>query len=50
MPKIAEAIAAIERFAPLSLQEEYDNSGLQYGSPSAELTGITVITPRSFIL
>lgn len=42
MPKIAEAIAAIERFAPLSLQEEYDNSGLQYGSPSAELTGITV--------
>lgn len=42
MPKIADAIAAIERFAPLSLQEEYDNSGLQYGLTDRALTGVTV--------
>lgn len=31
---------AIEEFAPLSLQEDYDNSGLQVGEPDTEVTGI----------
>ena len=37
--KIAEIISIVEAFAPLSLQEPWDNSGLQLGDPSAEATG-----------
>lgn len=37
--KIADIISAIEDFAPLPFQEEYDNSGLQVGDPQAEATG-----------
>lgn len=36
-------ISEIESFAPPSLQESYDNSGLQVGHPSMEITG-TLIT------
>ncbi|HPD86299.1 MAG TPA: Nif3-like dinuclear metal center hexameric protein, partial [Proteiniphilum sp.] len=34
--RIKEIIQAIEQLAPLPLQEEYDNSGLQCGDPSRE--------------
>ena len=30
---------ALERFAPLPLQEEYDNAGLQVGLTEAEVSG-----------
>ena len=29
--KIQEVVSALERFAPLPLQEDYDNAGLQLG-------------------
>lgn len=38
--KVKEVAALIERFAPLALQEEYDNSGLNVGSYEAEVTGV----------
>ena len=38
--KVKDIAALIEAFAPLSLQEEYDNSGLNVGSPEQEVTGI----------
>lgn len=37
--KIKEITDAIEAYAPLSLQEGYDNSGFQVGNPEAEATG-----------
>ena len=37
--KIKEVIAALERFAPLPLQESYDNAGLQCGLTEAEVSG-----------
>lgn len=37
---IADIIAALEAFAPRRLQEDYDNSGLQIGSPLDECTGV----------
>lgn len=36
MPRISDIINEIEQFAPLSLQESYDNAGLQIGNPDAE--------------
>lgn len=39
-PRIADIIGAIEASAPRSLQESYDNSGLQTGDPSAVCTGV----------
>lgn len=36
---IAEVTSALEAFAPLALQEDYDNSGLQVGNRSAECHG-----------
>lgn len=36
---IREAVDALERFAPLSLQEDYDNAGLQVGLTDAEASG-----------
>jgi dinuclear metal center YbgI/SA1388 family protein len=36
---LEEIIAALERFAPLPLQEDYDNAGLQIGLTDAEVTG-----------
>ncbi|HNF72602.1 MAG TPA: Nif3-like dinuclear metal center hexameric protein, partial [Chitinophagaceae bacterium] len=35
MPSIREITRVIEELAPLSLQEEYDNSGLLYGNPDS---------------
>ncbi len=37
--KIKEIINALERFAPLPLQESYDNAGLQVGLTEAEVSG-----------
>jgi len=37
--KIKEIIAALERFAPLPLQDGFDNAGLQVGLTDAEATG-----------
>ena len=37
--KIKEIIAALERFAPLPLQDGFDNAGLQIGLTDAEATG-----------
>lgn len=34
--KLKEVVAALERFAPLPLQESYDNAGLQIGLTEAE--------------
>lgn len=36
---IAEVTSALEAFAPLALQEDYDNCGLQVGNRSAECHG-----------
>lgn len=36
---IREVVDALERFAPLPLQEEYDNSGLQIGLTETEVSG-----------
>ena len=35
--RIKEVIAALEAWAPRSLQEDYDNSGLQVGDPGTEV-------------
>ena len=40
--KLREIIATLERLAPLRLQEEWDNSGLQVGFPEAEAGRIMV--------
>ena len=37
--KIKEVVDALERFAPLPLQESYDNAGLQVGLTEAEVSG-----------
>jgi len=39
---LQHVIAALETFAPLSYQEEWDNSGLLIGSPDQEITGILI--------
>lgn len=40
--KIGDIISAIEAFAPLSLQESWDNTGLQVGIPDNECRGVLV--------
>ena len=37
--KIKEVYGALERFAPLPLQEDWDNAGLQVGLTEAEVSG-----------
>jgi len=37
--KIKEVLVALEQFAPLPLQEDYDNAGLQVGLTEAEVSG-----------
>ena len=37
--KIKEVVSALERFAPLPLQADFDNAGLQVGLTEAELSG-----------
>ncbi|MBQ7742282.1 MAG: Nif3-like dinuclear metal center hexameric protein [Bacteroidaceae bacterium] len=38
--KIKDVIATLEVFAPLPLQDGYDNAGLQMGEPEAEVSGV----------
>lgn len=40
--KLRDIIAAIERLAPLRLQDEWDNSGLQVGFPDSEVSRVLV--------
>ena len=37
--KIIEVLRALERFAPLPLQESFDNAGLQTGLTETEVSG-----------
>ena len=41
---IREITDAIEQYAPLRLQEEWDNAGIQVGDSEAEITGILLCT------
>ncbi len=38
--KIVEIIQEIEKFAPLALQESYDNAGVQVGDVNQQVTGV----------
>lgn len=40
--KVKEIISIIEKFAPLSYQESYDNSGLIVGNNNDEVTGVLI--------
>lgn len=40
--QIRDIIKAIEEFAPLALQESYDNSGVQVGDVNREATGVLI--------
>lgn len=42
MAKIKDVIRAIENFAPIDLQADFDNSGLKVGNTDAELSGIMI--------
>ena len=42
MTKIKEIIRSLEEIAPLSYQEDYDNSGLITGNAEAEVTGVVL--------
>ena len=47
--KIKEVIAALEQFAPLPLQEGWDNAGLQVGLTEADVSGALLcldVTPQ----
>ena len=38
--KIKDVISTLEQFAPLPLQESYDNAGLQVGLTEADVSGV----------
>lgn len=40
--KVKELVSELERFAPPSLQESYDNAGLNVGFPDAEIVGVLI--------
>ena len=40
--KVKDIIQIIEDFAPLSIQEGWDNSGLCIGSPESEVHGVLI--------
>lgn len=40
--KLKDIMAAVERVAPLALQDDYDNSGLQVGDREMEVSGVLV--------
>ena len=42
--KVKEITDAIEQYAPLRLQEEWDNAGIQVGDPEADITGVLLCT------
>lgn len=41
--KVKDITCALEQFAPLALQEGYDNCGLQVGDPDTECTGALLV-------
>ena len=41
--KIKEVVSALEQFAPLPLQADYDNAGLQIGLTEAEVSGALLV-------
>lgn len=48
--KIGQIIEVVERFAPLSLQESWDNCGVQIGGVAHDVTGVVLtldVTPRT---
>lgn len=50
MPTVSDIISALEAYAPLRLQESYDNAGLQVGEPEAKATAALLcldVTERS---
>lgn len=52
MPKVSDIIAAIEAFAPASLQEKWDNTGLQTGHRDATVEGVLTcvdVTPERIV-
>ena len=42
--KIREITDAIERYAPLRLQEDWDNAGIQVGNADDDITGVLLCT------
>ena len=48
--KIREITDAIEQYAPLRLQEEWDNAGIQVGDPDAEITGVLLCTDATEVV
>ena len=42
--KVKEITDAIEQYAPLRLQEEWDNAGIQVGDPDADVKGVLLCT------
>lgn len=40
--RVKDIIAAVEEFAPAGIQAEYDNTGLQVGSPEQEVHGVLI--------
>ena len=48
--KIREITDAIEQYAPLRLQEEWDNAGIQVGNPDAEITGVLLCTDATEVV
>lgn len=42
--KVKEITSAIEKVAPLYLQESYDNAGFQVGDPDSVITGVVLCT------
>jgi dinuclear metal center YbgI/SA1388 family protein len=42
MIRLKEITSTLERLAPLSYQESYDNAGLQVGDPEMEVTGVLI--------
>ena len=45
--EIKEVVDALEMFAPLPLQDGFDNAGLQIGLTDAEATGALVVSGRN---
>ena len=46
MVRVEQIAEAVERIAPISLAEEWDNCGLQVGDPEAEVNRVLVaLTP-----
>ncbi len=42
MTTVRDIVRSIEEYAPVSLQEKYDNTGLQLGNPDAEVKSVLV--------